>query len=297
VAVNSKGHASSSRVEQRRRSGVRADGGAASSSSCRTASSSEIGKGLYAWSFAHTVRIDKDDKQLGVDKGSDMIVRFESRRAQSSWCSGRRKESPQRRDRSRGEPYFLRASATRSRAWFPPAGRVRLVAEQQIRPFSRGLSRVLFGEQYTRTAHDLTREVRSAARKGPSPAPVPFSATPDSLRRCRLATTNSTWAIPLDEQAAARCSTTDGSPADAHDAADLSVPPDSKTRKRSTTSHGVPARASRRYIPRTPRIRILHPPARANEQCSCLTSANQRISATASFNLVVADRRRQGALA
>ena len=36
----------------------------------------EIGKGLYAWSEAHSVRIDKDDNIWAIDKGSDMIVRF-----------------------------------------------------------------------------------------------------------------------------------------------------------------------------------------------------------------------------
>lgn len=36
----------------------------------------EIGKNLYAWSFAHTVRIDKDDNIWCVDKGSNMIIRF-----------------------------------------------------------------------------------------------------------------------------------------------------------------------------------------------------------------------------
>jgi streptogramin lyase len=36
----------------------------------------EIGHNLYAWSFAHTVRIDKDDNIWAVDKGSDMIVKF-----------------------------------------------------------------------------------------------------------------------------------------------------------------------------------------------------------------------------
>lgn len=36
----------------------------------------EIGKNLYAWSFAHTVRIDKDDNIWAIDKGSDMIIRF-----------------------------------------------------------------------------------------------------------------------------------------------------------------------------------------------------------------------------
>jgi hypothetical protein len=36
----------------------------------------EIGKGLYAWSYAHVVRVDKDDNIWCVDKGSDMIVKF-----------------------------------------------------------------------------------------------------------------------------------------------------------------------------------------------------------------------------
>ncbi|MEJ0077952.1 MAG: peptidyl-alpha-hydroxyglycine alpha-amidating lyase family protein [Alphaproteobacteria bacterium] len=36
----------------------------------------EIGKNLYAWSFAHTVRVDKEDNIWATDKGSDMIVKF-----------------------------------------------------------------------------------------------------------------------------------------------------------------------------------------------------------------------------
>jgi hypothetical protein len=52
----------------------------------------EIGKGLYAWAFAHTVRIDKDDNIWAVDKGSDMIVKF-SPAGQVIWVFGRRKES------------------------------------------------------------------------------------------------------------------------------------------------------------------------------------------------------------
>jgi hypothetical protein len=36
----------------------------------------EIGHNLYAWSFAHTVRVDKDDNLWAVDKGSDMIIEF-----------------------------------------------------------------------------------------------------------------------------------------------------------------------------------------------------------------------------
>jgi hypothetical protein len=37
----------------------------------------EIGKNLYAWSFAHTVRIDRYDNIWVADKGSDMVVRFD----------------------------------------------------------------------------------------------------------------------------------------------------------------------------------------------------------------------------
>lgn len=36
----------------------------------------EIGKDLYAWSFAHTVRVDRNDNIWAVDKGSDMVVKF-----------------------------------------------------------------------------------------------------------------------------------------------------------------------------------------------------------------------------
>ena len=36
----------------------------------------EIGKGLYAFAYAHTVRVDKDDNIWTVDKGSDMVVKF-----------------------------------------------------------------------------------------------------------------------------------------------------------------------------------------------------------------------------
>src|SRR5689334_25076183 len=36
----------------------------------------EIGKNLYAWSFGHTVRIDREDNIWVTDKGSDMVVKF-----------------------------------------------------------------------------------------------------------------------------------------------------------------------------------------------------------------------------
>ncbi|HEV3216317.1 MAG TPA: peptidyl-alpha-hydroxyglycine alpha-amidating lyase family protein [Vicinamibacterales bacterium] len=52
----------------------------------------EIGKGLYAWSFAHSVRIDKDDNIWAIDKGSDMIVKF-NQAGRVLMVFGRRKES------------------------------------------------------------------------------------------------------------------------------------------------------------------------------------------------------------
>jgi hypothetical protein len=52
----------------------------------------EVGKGLYAWSFAHSVRIDRDDNIWAIDKGSDMIVRFNPA-GRVTWVFGRRKES------------------------------------------------------------------------------------------------------------------------------------------------------------------------------------------------------------
>ena len=36
----------------------------------------EIGHNLYAWSFAHTVKIDKEDNIWVTDKGSDMVIKF-----------------------------------------------------------------------------------------------------------------------------------------------------------------------------------------------------------------------------
>lgn len=37
----------------------------------------EIGKNLYAWSYAHAVKIDRDDNIWVVDKGSDMILKLD----------------------------------------------------------------------------------------------------------------------------------------------------------------------------------------------------------------------------
>ena len=53
----------------------------------------EIGKNLYAWSYAHTVRIDKDDNIWAVDKGSDMAVKFNPE-GRVMMLFGRKPESP-----------------------------------------------------------------------------------------------------------------------------------------------------------------------------------------------------------
>ena len=52
----------------------------------------EVGKGLYGWSFAHSVRIDKDDNIWAIDKGSDMVIKF-NQAGQVVMVFGRRKES------------------------------------------------------------------------------------------------------------------------------------------------------------------------------------------------------------
>src|SRR5262249_2498723 len=36
----------------------------------------EIGHNLYAWSYAHTVRVDKYYNLWAMDKGSDMVIKF-----------------------------------------------------------------------------------------------------------------------------------------------------------------------------------------------------------------------------
>ncbi|HLW44342.1 MAG TPA: peptidyl-alpha-hydroxyglycine alpha-amidating lyase family protein [Candidatus Acidoferrales bacterium] len=37
----------------------------------------EIGHNLYAWSFAHTVKVDAHDNIWATDKGSDMVIKFD----------------------------------------------------------------------------------------------------------------------------------------------------------------------------------------------------------------------------
>jgi len=76
VAVNSKGHVF---VFSRGNSTGPAYGAAASQLLEFDASGKfirEIGHNLYAWGYAHAVRIDSKDNIWVADKGSDMVVRF-----------------------------------------------------------------------------------------------------------------------------------------------------------------------------------------------------------------------------
>lgn len=52
----------------------------------------EIGKNLYAWSYAHVVRVDRYDNIWAVDKGSDMIVKFNPQ-GRVNMVFGRKKEA------------------------------------------------------------------------------------------------------------------------------------------------------------------------------------------------------------
>jgi len=52
----------------------------------------EIGKGLYGWSEAHSVRIDREDNIWAIDKGSNMIIKFNPR-GRVVWVFGRKQEA------------------------------------------------------------------------------------------------------------------------------------------------------------------------------------------------------------
>src|SRR5262249_14292167 len=49
----------------------------------------EIGKNLYGWSYAHAVRIDRQDNIWVVDKGSDLIIKFNPE-GRVEWVFGRK---------------------------------------------------------------------------------------------------------------------------------------------------------------------------------------------------------------
>src|ERR1700693_1644270 len=64
----------------------------------------EIGRNLYAWSFAHTVRVDRDDNVWATDKGSDMIVKFNNEDGRVMMVFGRKSESSDENAHPLGHP-------------------------------------------------------------------------------------------------------------------------------------------------------------------------------------------------
>src|SRR5438105_15468786 len=52
----------------------------------------EIGHNLYAWSYAHTVKVDPQDNIWVTDKGSDVVVKF-TPQGQVSMVFGRKQEA------------------------------------------------------------------------------------------------------------------------------------------------------------------------------------------------------------
>src|SRR6202051_4648310 len=52
----------------------------------------EIGHNLYAWSFAHTVRVDQEDNIWAPSRGSDMVIKFNPE-GQVTMVFGRKQEA------------------------------------------------------------------------------------------------------------------------------------------------------------------------------------------------------------
>ena len=53
----------------------------------------EIGHNLYAWSFAHTVRVDPQNNVWVADKGSDMVIKFQMPEGKPVMMLGRQPEA------------------------------------------------------------------------------------------------------------------------------------------------------------------------------------------------------------
>src|SRR5580692_1046329 len=55
----------------------------------------EIGHNLYAWSFAHMVKVDRHDNVWVTDKGSDMVIKF-TPEGRVAMVFGRKQEASRR---------------------------------------------------------------------------------------------------------------------------------------------------------------------------------------------------------
>ena len=112
----------------------------------------EIGHNIYAWSYAHAVRIDKYDNIWAIDKGSDMVVKFNPRAR--SRCSSAASTRPRRRRtldaRDAAAPARRPAVPSADRRDLGPAGqhlRQRRLRELRVAKFDKdGVWVKSFGE-------------------------------------------------------------------------------------------------------------------------------------------------------
>src|SRR6516162_1980318 len=73
----------------------------------------EIGHNLYAWSFAHMLKIDRHDNVWVTDKGSDMVIKF-TPEGRVEMVFGRRKPPTRRPVRSNTRTHRCRPSRAAS---------------------------------------------------------------------------------------------------------------------------------------------------------------------------------------
>jgi hypothetical protein len=111
VAVNSKGHVFV--FSRGSTQGLACRGGASYRVRRQRPFRARIGKNLYAWSFAHTVRVDRDDNIWCTDKGSDLVVKFSPGQGADG---APRQTGGERRDTAPLTP----AAASRRRQALPP---------------------------------------------------------------------------------------------------------------------------------------------------------------------------------
>ena len=77
----------------------------------------EIGHNLYAWSYAHSVKVDQEDNIWVADKGSDMVIKF-SPEGRVAMVFGRKQEASDEKTGPLPHP----EPAAASRRWNVPPG-------------------------------------------------------------------------------------------------------------------------------------------------------------------------------
>ena len=87
----------------------------------------EIGRHLYAWSFAHTVKVDRHDNIWVTDKGSDMVIKF-TPEGRVDMVFGRKQEAS---DEETGPLEASEPAAAGRRRPLPPGDRRRLGRRRQ----------------------------------------------------------------------------------------------------------------------------------------------------------------------